>query len=480
MSARLACIGASAIGLAACSLLTAFDGLSNGVTSPPSESIDASSVDDAGLRDGEATDPIVDPSPSLVYATRAGALVTRRWDASSGGWSAERVGPAVASAGTIRWVVSRRAPGTERRIVGALGAGEDKPRLSVFTESGDAFELGYESDAFDREARGRAFDVAFESASRRAVVVYGGDDGNPRLRTRGPDDTAWSAERRAFSAAPSAAPIRWVELVAQDGTDELSLVYVDEDSRLLAARWVDDRFAMPVELESTVVTRAFKGFAATYERLSGDLLVVWGGRTTPEEGGVVRTAKRRRSRDTFEPRSDVISFAPGSLALARHPKSDAVAISYLTYTCGNGGACDHFRVGVWDGSTFDVQDVDAQFGTPYGGRRGSAPCAVGWTNESTAFAAYHRESDGLRWLRWTGAWTAQPDVASSPKLPGRSSIVAYPLPAGGALTLVADVNRQLWAKRLDGTSWTDTEDGAPLTTDLATLDGVPFALDTEL
>ncbi|MBX3191462.1 MAG: hypothetical protein KF819_30990 [Labilithrix sp.] len=467
-AAALACVSG-------CSLLVSLDGLST-----PDASDAASETADAPS-DSTSSDATTDGGPNegpvIAYATSSGVIRTRRWlgATSAASWSPAVDGPSVPAGSVPRWVLARRGQGAQ--VLGVMSSVGVVSKLTVYDLIGSTWTAAFDATGFTTKVQRRPFDIAFESKSGRAVVAWGGTDGNVRFRVR--EGSTWSAESAAFPSSP-AGPIHWLELASSPTSNDLTMVIADDFDDVFASRWDDGRFSPADKLEDKIFNLDFKAFSVAYEQKSGDALIVWGFEAAPNTGVRFTTASAGTS--SYPPAKLVPETAgiPGAVvALAPDPSSDRVALSYLESVCG-GGSCDDFRVDVWGGAAWDPNGatLDTDITTSFGMRLGSAPVAVAWSGPSSALAAYHRDSSGFRWASWGGSWKLETDVVAMPALPAKASFLPFsPIP-GETVMLVATTDGKLWAKRFADGRWTDTEGGQALEVELAATAPVPMTVDT--
>ena len=123
----------------------------------------------------------------------------------------------------------------------------------------------------------RGFDIEFEPLSGNLLLVHAGPDANPLYRIW--SDGAWSADQLVFDLGATPGTTLWVQLVPRPNTDEIAMVALDEQMRVVASIWdgATETWTAPQLLGSEIVEiRDFRAFDAAWESLSGDLLVAWG------------------------------------------------------------------------------------------------------------------------------------------------------------------------------------------------------------
>jgi hypothetical protein len=326
-------------------------------------------------------------------------------------------------------------------------------------------------DVLVADSNKRAFDVAYESGSRVPMVVYAYNDNQPMYRLGHGD--SWTTEAPVFATPPGQGGVDWIELVSHPRRNEIALFYSDDDGGLYAVIWDGEQWNESVaqQLESALNRRDFQNFAASYETLSGDLLVTWAHPVNTYDGFWSAT-KPNASSVFSSPLFDDTLTKPGPISLAPDA-GDRISVAHLEHSCG-GGSCDNFEAAIWNGSVWTAKTVvDGQLEQPYGSRPGTQPVGTAWVDEN-AYAVYAGNGvTGLDWGRWTMAgWTQQPDVPVSPAMAETVNVQALGL-GSHALFVISDLSGDLWAKRRNDNSWIDTEGGARLG-DIGIVEARPF------
>jgi hypothetical protein len=432
---------------------------------------------DGATSDG-ATPGVPGTDSLLAYGTRSGTIKLRRWNPGTQRWSAAAEGPKLPANQPIFRVRARRVDLTHT-LLAVRNAATDYTggAVSAFETDGTTTKPVFEARSIPPGPEQRSFDIATLGAegSGRAIAVYASTGGNLKLRLRAASGT-WGDEQAIFTTPPSTADISWVELVSRPGSEDLALLWVNFSGDLWGTKWNGTAFGAAKRIVDLVDHAPFKSFAGAFESRSGDLLIAWA------EGGTVRYLS--------SPAGDAVIVTTASqslplsetavVALAPHPANDRIALSTLEFVCG-GGTCDDFTTVIWNGNTFDPHTtIDADIGTSFATREGTAPIALGWLGD-VVIAPYHREAPGFRWARFANSWALQPDVPATPPIADKASFVLFRAGPGSMINVIGDVAGRLWAKKFDGTGWSATEDGMALADDLpaeGVLGGLPFDVDT--
>jgi len=303
----------------------------------------------------------------------------------------------------------------------------------------------------------RGFDAEYEALSGEALLVYA--DGARNVLWRSLVEGAWSAPAAAFAPALNTGTVLWTELVPRPGTNEIALVALDDQQRLAATIWDGTQWTREILLATQVNSlRDFKAFDASWESLSGDLLVAWGYSQFAEE---TRYATLTRSTDTWTTGQFVSTDALGmSLTLASDPTSDRIIGIF-----GEGFSDDDVGLSVWGGANWHDTVEMTLFGLAQ-----SRAMEVGWLGTSGLGFAVYRDQAQTGAFQWAflngGGWRRQPEVF----LPGVGKLVqakARIVPGTSTvLMLLLDDAGALWALEHDGSAWGLANGGAPLATGL--------------
>lgn len=407
---------------------------------PPASTADASAAD-AALPDAPAHDTILHAAsdPVVVYAPGATLnVLTERSLASL-----EAPGPARALPATragAQWLAGaahgREAVVAMSTVVGRSG------QLSVLRLRDDAWSLEWTAEMNDDYAESRAFDVAFEQRSGRAMVAWSG--GAESVWYRLLDGDAWTAPRRA--TLPPGSSFLWVELAARDGSDDLALAARTLSGRRYAARWRADAWGAEQELVEEAPALPSRDFALAFESGSGGLLAVWGPRS--------RLARLSAEAVTWTaPQAfDVVSGRVTHVDLAPRPGSDQIAV-LLCDADGTG----RLGAAIWDGSVI-AERREIASGTSLAhwsatGSRSQIPAAAAWAGSRLA-VVFSRNDGTLGHARFlSGAGWGQ---AGSLPLPGgvRSTRSHLGAPLGGrAVFVFSELDGGLRHAWMTGDDW---------------------------
>jgi hypothetical protein len=476
------------------------DGLDNCPVhaNPDQKDSDLNGVGDVCEPTGGPYTPLSPDDLRVYYATNAG-VSSRTWSASTAQWSSP---VSIATpANPVRFVVPALAPGTGSEAMamahyGSTGAGT----LDVLAGS-SGWPVDFSSNTLPglvpqswplTQAVYRSYELAAETVSNDLLAVFSDGTGSPKFRTR--TAGVWSAQQSIFSSPPGNAAVLWVTLVSHPTTDEIALVYSDSGRSLFAVVWTGTAWETATATSlagGTLGVPDFAVFTAVYEQSTKDLWVVWTkkGACGGASDALRYSTKPNGSSQAFSAPAETawpqLVAGSGPIVAASQPGTSRVAVAITEYDCGSVPYID-FTVAMWDGTAFShVNDLDGDLQYNIGAWPGGTPIAVAWYS-GTAVAAYaHGGGTGsLHWATWTTltGWTLQPQAAMTPAIgiPASMEFAGIPSLTGGnpaelALT-IQDVNGTLWAKRYNGTSWSDLNGGAALATGLWLSPGKPFGV----
>ena len=202
----------------------------------------------------------------------------RRW--TGGAWSSNLTGPSL-SAPPV-WQVMKANPIRDERILAVV---DEQRRLTLHAWNGQSWLGGLQAAASTGLARPtQTVDVAFESVSGRGVAVYGTTN-STTLRYRIWDGISWSAEALVedfVNGQMTGGLPLWVRLESRPGTNDLVLVYGDQNDDIAAMIWRGDRQATgnPPWEDSVLLTTSAAGhdspiFDVAFEGLTGRAMALW-------------------------------------------------------------------------------------------------------------------------------------------------------------------------------------------------------------
>ncbi len=189
--------------------------------------------------------------------------------AEGSGWSNES--SALPAYGDARWVVLKACPNREEAILGVLGANYD---LTVQVWNGVGWSGFVRMINNSACGNSRFFDIAYESQSGDAIVVYGSSRGlSPCFRKW--DGKSWSDEEVVSLPGDRTRPQYWVVLEPSRHSDEIVMVCQDDFRRLYASVWDGDQWTNSIGEFDKSRTDEYLGFGVCRQGLSDDAVVIW-------------------------------------------------------------------------------------------------------------------------------------------------------------------------------------------------------------
>jgi hypothetical protein len=418
----------------------------------------------------------------VFFASVTGAVSTRTWSSSSKTWTA--MAPVVSYASEIVPHLDVAASATTEELALSSWSGSSSGTASFHLLEAASFAPKLTSAPMipGSQAPHRTFDVAFEHTSGDALAVFANGTSAPQFASR--KGGAWSAVA-AVAQSGLGAPVDWVVLVASPVSDEITLLFTDTAHALYATTWNGQAWMSqtPTKLDAGALNVSdFPAFAGAYGNSAGNLLVVWAHASTCSGAAdPLYYATKAKGSNSFAASAQTSNAvgSPGPIAMAGQPGTDRIALSMIewcsTPSIRQNGQND-FSVAMWSGSAFtEVTDIDSTPAVDYTNRLGASPIGVAWAGASTAIAVYEASST-IAWAKWSGtSWALQSVATQSPALPVASGFQLLHLLSGDAMILVEDVNQSLWAKRYDGSAWSDMNGGSSLADGLYIDNGRPFA-----
>jgi VCBS repeat-containing protein len=415
------------------------------------------------------------PSLRLHYGQGADPVLQMRdWDYNTDSWSAETA--TISTGSAIKWVVNQLSTDRYEELAVILSDSGAGTELDMTRWDGNAWTVDWTATGITSAfSDARGFDIAYEASSGDAMVVYSDDTANPVFRTW--NGTSWSTEQSVFASAPGSGTVLWVELDSRPNTDEIALVYSDSFNALHAVIWDGTSWTeatTETTLETSLKTIDYRGFDVAYEN-SGDLLVAWG------RGTNVDFATMAAGTTTWDTTGTPFAPVSGNVALvdlAAEPGGDRIALMILDVDAGT----ERLGLSMWNGTSWqNTGEYDSVFDHVETDGFGESWASVGWVGTSGEAVVVYSDADAgaVNWGRWTSGsgWTIQGDISAPGAGLLRSvQIESYP-DRNELMTVFSDENGELWAATYDGTTWSVTNAGTTLESNLSDDKTVAFSFD---
>ena len=286
------------------------------------------------------------------------------------------------------------------------------------------------------------FDVAYESVSGDAVIVYNnGTTGTAGLSYQVWNGSAWSGPFTITT--PLAGEPKAMKLASHPYTDEMVLVVSNATSQDYALVWDGSSWGNAQVLASNGTGNDRTDVDVAYEQQSGDALVVFSQGADTNVHFRVWTGSAWSNEFTQPTPGGAVGY-PRWIVLASDPSSDRMAMGVLA----NGA---DVWLATWTGAGFANATVATTTAT------GTNHPAVAVAFESTsgqALATYGEGVNTPRYRTWTSGsgWSAE---SSAPDVGGSSnSMMLYPEPGtDGVMFAVQDDSNDLNYLSWNGGSW---------------------------
>ncbi|MHB0968494.1 MAG: hypothetical protein ACYC7A_08910 [Thermoanaerobaculia bacterium] len=383
------------------------------------------------------------------------------------------------------WFVVRACP-TRNELIAAYAAGTT---LYVTRWDGAAWQPAF--NVSGPTVTGRWFDVAYETSSGDAIVVYSNNSTTNELAYRTWNGTSWSAATTRASNR-TAQIVNWVKLAPHPTTDAVSLAFSDTAQDLSALIWDGAAWGNePGAAHETVLSRSatsgdYDTFDLAYES-SGELLLVWG-----SENGTYNDARYVRFTTAWSAISEVANLGviPAHVSLAADPGTDNVLLAF-----SRDAGSTRLYGSYWNGASWSAPtrlDNVAGAQPPVGSAVNRRPFSTAWLTSGATragmvpystsavattmnFFYYDVATSTWNYASWTPGGTAIADEQwlRAVRDPGGSDT---------AMVTFSDANSDLWAKRVVFTApntftWTNADGGAALSTALSSITTQNFCFD---
>jgi hypothetical protein len=271
---------------------------------------------------------------------------TRTWDQAT--WS-DRVNASVIGADDNKWF--ELESGTVRKNEKLLAVSDGGFDINVQVFDGVSKPVNLEIADVLPSTTTRAFDIAYESDSGDALIVYfnNSDPGSPKVipRYRFWNGNSWSAEHSAEPLGGNT--INWIVLSPDPRSDKILMTALDTNKYIYSQVWNGSEWGYPKLLETQASRTDMQCFDAVFESQSSYGMVVWGG-----NGGSNKNMNYRRWTAGWTEPAGTLIAGDGQInwvKIAADPNTNYIISSNLD----NGKDID---VQIWNGSEWSTPEVE--------------------------------------------------------------------------------------------------------------------------
>ncbi|PKM96651.1 MAG: hypothetical protein CVU79_12380, partial [Elusimicrobia bacterium HGW-Elusimicrobia-3] len=266
---------------------------------------------------------------------------------------------AASAASTVRWTRVAACPVLRNeKIVGVLAgnaaAGSGKIYLQRFDGSSWTDMLGQVNSTLIDD-RYRAFDVAYERNSGRALVTYyNGTTGAVGYRVWSSTAADWVVGKAApvsYAMSGMSGAVQWLRLASRPSSNQIIMAALDSNSYIFSAVWdgASNKFLSVSTMVHTTAAESniYESFDVAWERNSGRAMVMWGQPTS--------TIRYSLWSSTASVWATVSAGGPAFgddiywVKLAADPTSDRLAVTAVGRTPPPRNPS--WNVSIWDGSS---------------------------------------------------------------------------------------------------------------------------------
>jgi hypothetical protein len=379
------------------------------------------------------------PASGSLLAYGEGTVITPRYRTWSGSaFSLE--GSAAGADDVIKWTVLKASPVANEMILGVYSSASRY--LFIQTWNGSAWTANW-STHLDYDGKTRVFDIAYETLSGDAIVVFGNAATND-LRYRKRVGGVWDGSDQTISSITPDNEPTYVKAKSHPTTDDIFVGVETEAASLYALRWNGTSNSWDNGLKTTagVKNKDKEGFDLAFERASGHTFLIWGD-ADKDLNYLEFTTSWQAETIAYENMPDdvlwlVADYDPVST-------SSKIAVGMLLENTT-------FQFGAWNGSSWvsqpaaitarnrDQRGIDVQF------------------QKDTGQAVYvFNQSDNpkqMAWRTWSTSGFGSVTVAAGSTPNDLDFIQLKANPSGNDLmALYADHDGDLYHRYYDGSSW---------------------------
>ncbi len=380
----------------------------------------------------------------VAYGTSGdGTPKYKLWDGTAFGTQAN----AQAAQSQIKWLVLQSAPRLRNeKIMGVIGGGSN----AFYVQRWNGSTWSSEWNITLTTTANRTFSIAYENFDANAIVVYG--DNTTQLKYRKWNGSTWTGELNAgtaLSGIPRMVQTSIRPPYINTRRNDIAVVVTTNDGKLHVMRWNNSAFGDQVTMSTNPAEVTSDVADVTYERTSGDMLVVWG--TTSS------TIASRTFTTSWQAETTAYSGLTANaswLVLGHNRVYGDNHISVIWNQPGN----QKIEMGVWNGSSWetrpaaiDTDDVD---------RRNISTAWEKHTGKAMfVFSQKTPNAKALSWRTWTAAGGFSAVTQEASELAQKIRwLKLHPDGKGNQMMVtVLDISGDLHTRRWDGNgSWSSS------------------------
>ncbi|MGQ0605987.1 MAG: LamG-like jellyroll fold domain-containing protein, partial [Candidatus Nitrosotenuis sp.] len=333
------------------------------------------------------------------------------------------------------------------------------------TTCGSVLTLATAASAVDSQA----FDVAYETNSGDAIVVYTTNTDTNRPHYRIWNGTGWTADAAISQTRLTGGTLEWIKLAPDLQSDKIALAFSDSNDDLSAIIWSGSTWNTEpgFALDRTLTASDTQKFDLSYEGASGDLIIFSGDTATTLTRSILIGSTWSNGTTTTTQIPTMVDVSEDFNAT-----TNRVGVSWTEVT-GNDA-----QAAVWDGSsTVTLGCNDASIDTVGNFNRGSAVAVSGNFARNVLVVYADSASVNIDWCTATEAatpvWTAQTDINTVlDPTTSELSIRLFKFPKTTSVLMISSdraATADLLARVYDvaANTWTETEGGTALETELS-------------
>ncbi len=304
----------------------------------------------------------------------------RTWN----GTSFDAEAPAQTAAATIQWVVVKRSPTSDERIMGSFSSSNV---LHIQTWDGSSWTSNWNTTLGSSSTR--KFDIAYENSSGDAIVVF--SDTTSQLKYRKRVSGTWDSTNQNAGTALSSLS-NWVIAESRPTNDDVFVAAVTDGSAVHALRWNGsaNTWGDQIQTSASIANKDRLGLDIAFERASGDAFLIWGDPSN--------NIKYKEFTTSWQAETNAYASLPAKvnwLVAAYDPLSSSSKIAI-------GMVLDNTTVefGAWNGSSPWVSQPSA-IASRSSVQRVIDVAFEGGSGEALYIFSQSANSDQLAWRTWT-------------------------------------------------------------------------------